>query len=99
MEGGSRWEDDAGIRRSRSSASSGRRSGFRAKGTGSLRSRKPWEISEQTFHRWRAQYGGMKACDVKRLKELERENTELKRIVADQLLENLALKEISRGNW
>ena len=60
---------------------------------------KALEVSEQTFHRWRAQYGGMKACDVKRLKELERENTELKRIVADQLLENLALKEISRGNW
>jgi transposase-like protein len=57
------------------------------------------EVSEQTFHRWRAQYGGMKADDVKRLKELERENQQLKRIVADQLLENQALKEIARGNW
>jgi putative transposase len=57
------------------------------------------EISEQTYHRWRNQYGGMKADDAKRLKELERENRQLKAIVADQALENRALKEISRGNW
>jgi len=56
-------------------------------------------ISEQTYHRWRNQYGGMKANDAKRLKELERENARLKRIVADQVLENQALKEIARGNW
>jgi putative transposase len=56
-------------------------------------------ISEQTYHRWRNQYGGMKANDAKRLKELERENTSLKAIVADQALEVRALKEISRGNW
>ena len=56
-------------------------------------------ISEQTFHRWRNQYGGMKAQDAKRLKELERENVSLKAIVADQALENRALKEIARGNW
>ena len=57
------------------------------------------EVSEQTFHRWRNQYGGMKAQDAKRLKELERENASLKAIVADQALEVRALKEISRGNW
>jgi transposase-like protein len=56
-------------------------------------------ISEQTYHRWRNQYGGMKADDAKRLKELERENSRLKAIVADQALENRALKEIARGNW
>jgi putative transposase len=56
-------------------------------------------VSEQTFHRWRNQYGGMKADDVKRLKELERENSSLKAIVADQALEVRALKEISKGNW
>jgi putative transposase len=56
-------------------------------------------ISEQTFHRWRNQYGAMKANDAKRLKELERENSRLKAIVADQALENRALKELSRGNW
>jgi putative transposase len=56
-------------------------------------------ISEQTYHRWRSQYGGMKAQDAKRLKELERENGRLKAIVADQALENRALKEIASGNW
>ncbi len=60
---------------------------------------KALEVSEQTFHRWRNQYGGMKADDVKRLKELERENQVLKRIVADKELEVVALKEISKGNW
>ncbi len=57
------------------------------------------EISEQSFHRWRNQYGGMKANDVKELKTLRKENQQLKRIVADQQLENLALREISRGNF
>ena len=60
---------------------------------------KALEVSEATYHRWRNQYGGMKADDVKRLKELERENATLKRIVADKELEVVALKEISRGNW
>ena len=54
-------------------------------------------ISEQTYHRWRNQYGGMKADDAKRLRELERENARLKRIVADKELEIDALKEIARG--
>ena len=57
------------------------------------------EISEATYHRWRAQFGGMKADDVKRLKELEAENARLKRIVADQVLEVAALKEVAKGNW
>ena len=56
-------------------------------------------ISEQTFHRWRNQYGGMKADDAKRLKELERENTRLKKIVADQALDIDMLKEVNRGNF
>ena len=57
------------------------------------------EVSEQTYHRWRNQSGGMKADDAKRLRELERENAALKRIVADKELENLALREIAKGNW
>jgi putative transposase len=60
---------------------------------------KALEVSEATYHRWRAQYGGMKADDVKRLKELERENSRLKAIVADQALEVRALKEVAKGNW
>ena len=54
-------------------------------------------VSENTYHRWRNQYGGMKADDVKRLKELERENARLKTIVADQALQCQALKEIAKG--
>lgn len=50
-------------------------------------------VSEQTFHRWRNQYGGMKAGDAKRLKELEQENTRLKRVVADQALDKQILQE------
>ncbi len=60
---------------------------------------KQLEVSEQTLHRWRAQYGGLKAADAKRLKQLEKENLRLKRIVAEQLLENRALEEIAKGNW
>ena len=57
------------------------------------------EVSENTYHRWRNQFGGMKADDAKRLKELERENARLKRIVADQALDIDGLKEVARGNW
>ena len=60
---------------------------------------KAMEVSEATYHRWRAQYDGMKADDVKRLQELEIENARLKRIVADHVLEVAALREVSRGNW
>jgi putative transposase len=60
---------------------------------------KQLEVSEATYHRWRAQYGGLKADDVKRLKELEGENARLKRIVADKELQIEALKELGRGNW
>ena len=57
------------------------------------------EVSEQTYHRWRNQYGGMKADDAKRLKEFERENSRLKKIVADQALDIDMLKELNRGNF
>ena len=57
------------------------------------------EISESTFDRWRNQYGGMKADDARRLKELERENARLKRLVADQALDQAILKEALRGKY
>jgi putative transposase len=60
---------------------------------------KTLEVSEATYHRWRAQYGGLKADDVRRLKELETENARLKRIVADKELQIQALKELGRGTW
>lgn len=56
-------------------------------------------VSEATYHRWRNQFGGLKAEDVKRLKDLERENTILKRLLADAELEKAALKKIARGNF
>lgn len=56
-------------------------------------------ISETTFHRWRAQYGGMKADEAKRLQELEKENARLKKIVAEQALDISILKEVARGNF
>jgi transposase-like protein len=57
------------------------------------------EISEQTWHRWRNQYGGMKADDAKRLKELEKENQRLKKLVANQALDIDMLKELAEGNF
>jgi putative transposase len=57
------------------------------------------EVSEQTFHRWRNQYGGMKAEEVKRLKELEQENRRLKKLLAESELDKSILKEALEGNW
>lgn len=57
------------------------------------------EISEATFHRWRAQYGGMKAREAKRLKELEEENKRLKKLLAEAELDKAILKEAAEGNW
>lgn len=57
------------------------------------------EITESTWHRWRNQYGGMKASDAKRLKELEKENTQLKRIVANQALDIDMLKFVAEGKF
>ena len=56
------------------------------------------EISEQSYHRWRNQHGGMTVTDAERLRELEHENGRLKRLVADQLLEIDALQEVAKGN-
>jgi putative transposase len=57
------------------------------------------QVSEQTYYRWRNQFGGMNADDAKRLKDLERENATLKRLLADAELEKAARREISRGNF
>ena len=56
-------------------------------------------ISDQSYYRWRKEYGGMKTDQAKRYKELERENARLKRLVADLSLDNSMLKEISKGNF
>lgn len=57
------------------------------------------EVSQSTYERWRRQYGGMKAEEAKRLKQLEDENKRLKEIVAEQQLDIKMLKHLSEGNW
>ena len=56
-------------------------------------------ITEQTYYRWRKEYGGMKTAQVKRLKELERENGRLKKAIAELTLDKLILKEALEGNY
>jgi len=56
-------------------------------------------ISEQTYYRWRKEYGGMRVDQARRLKELEQENIRLKKLVADLSLDNAILKEVDRGNF
>ena len=56
-------------------------------------------ISSATFYTWRKKYGGMDASEAKRLRELEAENARLKRIVADQILDMTAMKEVLAKNW
>jgi putative transposase len=56
-------------------------------------------VTEQTYYRWRKEYGGMRVEQAKKLKELEKENTRLKKLVADLSLDNSILKEAARGNF
>lgn len=56
-------------------------------------------VSEQSYYRWRREYGGLKVDQARRLKELEAENGRLKRAVADLTLDKLILKEAAEGNW
>ena len=56
-------------------------------------------ITEQTYYRWRKEYGGLRIDQARRLRELERENKQLKRVVADQALDNAILKEAAKGNF
>ena len=57
------------------------------------------EIAQQTYYRWRKEYGGLKLDQAKRLKELERENAKLKRLVAELSLEKQILKDVVGGNF
>ena len=56
-------------------------------------------VTEQTYYRWRKEYGGMKVDQAKRLKEVEKENARLRKLVADLSLDNAILKEVSKGNF
>lgn len=56
-------------------------------------------VTEVTYYRWKQEYGGLKTDQVKRLKELEQENTRLRRAVSDLTLDKLILQEAAKGNW
>ena len=56
-------------------------------------------VTEQTYYRWRKEYGGMRIEQAKRLKDLEKENARLKKLVADISLDNAILKEVAEGNF
>ena len=56
-------------------------------------------VSENTFHRWRARYAGMRVPETKRLRELEKENARLKKIVAEQAVDISILREVAKGNF
>jgi len=56
-------------------------------------------ISEQTFYRWKAKYGGLEASDAKKLRHLEDENRQLKQVVAELTLDNRILRDINSKNW
>jgi len=60
---------------------------------------KELRVSENTFHRWRARYGGMRPPETKRLRELEKENARLKKIVAEQAVDLSILGEVAEGNF
>lgn len=60
---------------------------------------KKLHISTQSFYRWRKEYGGLEIDQAKKLKELERENARLKRLVADQALDNAMLRDVASGNF
>jgi len=70
-----------------------------SKGFKTLEVCKKLGISENTFYRWRREYGGLRMDQAKRLRELERENTQLKRVVADLSLDKAILKEAAEGNF
>jgi transposase-like protein len=85
--------------RSRSSGSFEPRRSSRAKGLGTAEVVRKLGIAEQSYYRWRKEYGGLRLDQAKRLKELEKENTRLKKLVADQALDNAILKEVSSGKF
>jgi len=70
-----------------------------AKGQSTAEVARKLGIAEQTYYRWRREYGGLRLDQAKRLKELEKENARLKKLVADQALDNAILKEVSSGNF
>jgi len=73
--------------------------GMQAAGKSAEEACRSIEVSLATYHRWKSEYGGMKKDALKRLRELEKENAQLKRAVADLTLDKAILKEIAEGKW
>ncbi len=71
---------------------------FQLEGQSVAQACKQIAVSEHTYYKWRQRYGGMEVDEAKRLKDLERENQQLKKLVADLALDNQMLKEVARGN-
>jgi transposase-like protein len=71
---------------------------LQAKGMSILEACRQQEITEQTYYRWRKEYGGLRVDQAKRLKELEQENSRLKRVMADLSPDNAILEEVATGN-
>lgn len=72
---------------------------LQAKGQSVLEACRQLGISEQTYYNWRKEYGGLKIDQAKRFKQMEEENSRLKKLVADLSMDNAILKEAARGNW
>ena len=72
---------------------------WQAEGQSIAQACKQIAVSEHTYYKWRQRYGSMKVDEAKRLKDLERENQQLKKLVADQALDIQMLKEVARGNY
>ncbi len=70
-----------------------------AKGLGTAEVVRKLGIAEKTYYRWRKEYGGLRLDQATRLQELEKDNTRLKKLVADQALDNAILKEVSSGKF
>jgi len=70
-----------------------------ARGMSIMQAAKQIGVTDQTYYRWRKEYGGLKADQAKRLKELERENARLKKLVADLSLDKAMLQEVAQGNF
>ena len=70
-----------------------------SQGSGIVEASRKIGVTEQTYYRWRKEYGGMRVEQARKLKELEKENTRLKKLVADLSLDNSILKEAARGNY
>ena len=70
-----------------------------AKGQTAVEAARKLGVTEQTYYRWRKEYGGLRVGQARRLKELEKENSRLKKLVADQALDNAILKEVVSGKF